>query len=109
MKPQPPVMMHLGRFTASARATVSVSTVAENSRTALTTRSHSASPSHQPTGRQTISSAKVLSLGSRLLKRATQLCTSLRWCTADTVTPLAAMCSMKAPRRPSVSRSVYSQ
>ena len=60
MKPQPPVMMHLGRFTASARATVSDSTLAENSRTALTTRSHSASPSHQPTGRQTISSASVL-------------------------------------------------
>ena len=69
MKPQPPVMMHLGRFTASARATVSDSTLAENSRTALTTRSHSASPSHQPTGRQTISSASVLSwvgLGLRL-------------------------------------------
>ena len=71
MKPQPPVMMHLGRFTASARATVSDSTLAENSRTALTTRSHSASPSHQPTGRQMISSASVLSwlglgLGLRL-------------------------------------------
>ena len=46
-------------------------------------------------------------MGSRQLKRATQECTSFRWCTAETVTPLEAMCSMKALRRPSVSRSVY--